>query len=214
MVPTLYFTLAPFSVNTSSATRLMRASCCASSALVPMRGTMIFTPVTTPSFSTLMAASVMARTCISAISGNAMARRQPRKPSMGLTSESFSMRSSISSTLTPQVWESTSHTSSMSPSGRNSCSGGSSRRTVVGSPSMALKMPSKSLRWKGRICSRASLRGPGSTAMIMRRTAAMRSSSPKNMCSVRQRPMPSAPLRRAASASAGVSALASTVMVR
>ena len=43
--------------------------------------------------------------------------------------------------------------------------------------------------------------------------ATMRS-APKNMCSVRQRPMPSAPNERAARASAGVSALARTAIRR
>ena len=47
------------------------------------------------------------------------------------------------------------------------------------------------------------------SARIISRTATMRSPS-KNMCSVRQRPMPSAPKLRAARASAGVSALART----
>ncbi len=42
-----------------------------------------------------------------------------------------------------------------SPSGRNSCNGGSSSLMVTGRPSMALKMPAKSSRWKGRISSRA-----------------------------------------------------------
>ncbi len=49
--------------------------------------------------------------------------------------------------------------------------------------------------------------------MIICRTAPMRSGS-KNMCSVRHRPMPSAPNLRAVSASSGVSALARTPMRR
>mmetsp|Transcript_13827 Transcript_13827/g.58124 ORF Transcript_13827/g.58124 Transcript_13827/m.58124 type:complete len:266 (-) Transcript_13827:1074-1871(-) len=46
--------------------------------------------------------------------------------------------------------------------------------------------------------------------MIMRRTVRMRSPEPKNMCSVRTRPIPSAPFSRATAASSGVSAFAST----
>ena len=42
--------------------------------------------------------------------------------------------------------------------GRNSCSGGSSRRIVTGSPSIARKMPSKSSRCIGRILSSAARR--------------------------------------------------------
>ncbi len=49
--------------------------------------------------------------------------------------------------------------------------------------------------------------------MIIWRTAPIRSGS-KNMCSVRQRPMPSAPNLRAVSASSGVSALARTPIRR
>ena len=51
-------------------------------------------------------------------------------------------------------------------------------------------------------------RRPGSSRAPTRRLAS------KNMCSVRQSPIPSAPKRRAASASAGVSALARTFMRR
>ena len=94
-------------------------------------------------------------------------------------------------------------------SGRNSCSGGSSSRMVTGSPAIASKMPSKSACWNGssRPAPRAARprRRPGSS----RCTTGSRS-SPKNMCSVRHRPMPSAPSSRALAASAGVSALART----
>ena len=49
-----------------------------------------------------------------------------------------------------------------------------------------------------------------SIARVMRRTAFRRAGVPKNMCSVRTSPTPSAPLARAAVASSGESALAST----
>jgi hypothetical protein len=46
-----------------------------------------------------------------------------------------------------------------------------------------------------------------SSQAIMRRMAAMRPAELKNMCSVRHKPMPSAPFDRAMRASSGVSAL-------
>ena len=63
---------------------------------------------------------------------------------------------------------------------------------VTGRPFIALKMPMKSSRWIGSSLARAVLRlsdvlGAGSS-----RACGMRS-WPKNMCSVRHRPMPSAP---------------------
>jgi hypothetical protein len=71
----------------------------------------------------------------------------------------------------------------------------------------------KSSRWNGKRRARA-VRLPSSPrAMIICRTAPMRSGS-KNMCSVRHRPMPSAPYLRAVSASSGVSALARTLSWR
>ena len=80
---------------------------------------------------------------------------------------------------------------------------------MTGNPAIARRMPAKSTRCIGRIRASASRRPASSAARIMRRTARMRS-SPKNMCSVRQRPMPSAPKARAPAASSGVSALART----
>ena len=62
----------------------------------------------------------------------------------------------------------------------------------------------------GQRCARAPhSRPPSASARIISRTAGRRSSL-KNMCSVRQRPMPSAPNSRARAASSGVSALART----
>ena len=71
----------------------------------------------------------------------------------------------------------------------------------------------KSARWNGSSSARAARRPASSEAMIICRTALMRSGS-KNMCSVRHSPMPSAPNFFAVSASSGVSALARTPMVR
>ena len=80
---------------------------------------------------------------------------------------------------------------------------------VTGRPSMAWKIPLKSSRWKGRSLATAARRVAASPAMIMSRTIGIRSGL-KNMCSVRQSPIPSAPNRRARRASSGVSALART----
>ena len=80
---------------------------------------------------------------------------------------------------------------------------------VMGSPAMMRNSSTKSLRWKGSRRASASRRPRSVSDMIICRTAPMRSGS-KNMCSVRQSPMPSAPNRRAVSASSGVSALART----
>ena len=98
---------------------------------------------------------------------------------------------------------------SFSKWGTNSCKGGSSRRTVTGWPCIALNSPSKSLRCIGSNLASATRRPASSSARIISRTALMRSPS-KNMCSVRQRPIPSAPNIKACAASFGVSALART----
>ena len=94
-------------------------------------------------------------------------------------------------------------TSSISSSvfGRNSCSGGSSRRIVTGRPVMISNSSAKSWRCIGSSLASAARRPCLVSARIISRTATMRSPS-KNMCSVRQRPMPSAPNERATRASA------------
>ena len=97
--------------------------------------------------------------------------------------------------------------------GRNSCSGGSSNRIVTGNPAMIIKSWRKSSRWNGKSRSSAARRAASVLDMIICRTARMRSGA-KNMCSVRHRPMPSAPNLRAVSASSGVSALARTPIRR
>ena len=84
---------------------------------------------------------------------------------------------------------------------------------VTGSPSMMRKSSMKSPRCIGSSFASAFLRPATSSAMIISRTATMRCAS-KNICSVRQRPMPSAPKRFAVRASAGVSALARTPILR
>ena len=101
----------------------------------------------------------------------------------------------------------------LSSLGRNSCSGGSSSRIVTGRPSIASKIPMKSCFWNGSSSASAALRPASSSARIIFRMATMRW-SPKNMCSVRQRPIPSAPNERARTESSGVSELVRTFRVR
>ena len=64
--------------------------------------------------------------------------------------------------------------------------------------------------WKGNRSSSADCRSVVLPAMIIRLTVFKRSPDPKNMCSVRTSPKPSAPFSRATFASSGVSAFART----
>ena len=80
---------------------------------------------------------------------------------------------------------------------------------TTGKPSMASNRPAKSLRCMGRSFASALRRSFSFSLRIIACTNGRRSSA-KNMCSVRQRPMPSAPNARAALASRGMSALART----
>ncbi len=182
------------------------------SRLPAISGTMISgatgLPVSRPACA---AASKMARACISAISGYAIASRQPRKPSIGLNSCSSRARSANRCGSAPMACATSAI--SFSLCGRNSCSGGSRSRIVTGKPPMILNSARKSLRCIGRSLASAARRAASSSARIISRMARMRSSS-KNICSVRHRPMPSAPNLIAARASAGVSALARTFNLR
>ena len=138
-----------------------------------------------------------------------MPRRQPRWPSIGLASASSAARRRIASTSVPSACATSA--SSASPCGRNSCSGGSSRRIVTGRPAMMRNSSMKVVALERQQLAPAPRAGRASSlAMIIWRTAPMRSGS-KNMCSVRHRPMPSAPNFCAVSASSGVSALARTL---
>ncbi len=142
-----------------------------------------------------------------------MPSRQPRWPSMGLASWCDSTRAAQ---LRPRRPPSCAPGCliSLSPCGRNSCSGGSSRRMVTGRPSIARKIPLEVVALHGEQLGlgdgAAAWRSP---ARIISRTASMRSPS-KNMCSVRHRPIPSAPNLRATAESCGVSALVRTLRVR
>mmetsp|Transcript_4710 Transcript_4710/g.10814 ORF Transcript_4710/g.10814 Transcript_4710/m.10814 type:complete len:384 (+) Transcript_4710:524-1675(+) len=207
-------TVTPDLVCTSSITRLMMATWFSSSLRVPTSGTMMLGTAVTPLALTLTAASMMARACISVMSGLVMPRRHPRSPSMGLTSWWLRMRSCTSARGMLKSLARFSHASTWSILGRNSWRGGSSMRMVTVHPSMAVKMPSKSVRWYVMSFSRALARSCLQSQRIMYRMFSRRSSHEKNMCSVRTSPMPWAPLWRASAASSGVSALVKTSMVR
>ena len=102
---------------------------------------------------------------------------------------------------------------SASSVGRNSCSGGSRRRIVMGLSSITSYMPLKSSFCIGRSSARYFSLVSLSFERIMRRTDGILSSS-KNICSVRHRPIPSAPNSRACFASLGESAFVLTSIVR
>ena len=140
-----------------------------------------------------------------------MPSRQPRWPSIGFDSCSCWARARILPTSTFAALA----TSAISSSerGRNSCSGGSSSRIVTGRPAMMVNSSTKSWRCIGSSSASAARRSASVSATIIRRTATIRSLS-KNMCSVRHRPMPSAPNLTAVRASVGVSALARTFIRR
>jgi len=163
--------------------------------------------VSTPSFFNSSAAPKMARVCICVISGYVFPKRQPRWPNIGLCSHNDSTRCWIYCRLTPIV--SAISCCPFKSWGTNSCKGGSSKRTVTGQPAIALKMPLKSSCWYGRILANALRRPSAFSARIISRIALIFSPS-KNMCSVRQRPIPTAPKLRATSASWGVSAFVRT----
>ena len=136
---------------------------------------------------TLMAARMTAFVCITAISGNVTHRRQPRWPIIGLNSWSPSIISLMRKIGLCCVFARSAISSSVC--GTNSCSGGSRKRIVTGWPSSASYSCSKSSCWYGRILARASSRSSTVSEQIISRNAAMRLCE-KNMCSVRQRPMP------------------------
>src|SRR5580704_9437843 len=131
MVPTWYFSLALLSAATVCAMASMRSLTRSSSALLAISGTMISGATLTPvARSASTAASKIARACISAISGYAIARRQPRKPSIGLNSCNSRARSASFFGSAPMACATSAISSSLC--GKNSCSGGSSRRMVTG----------------------------------------------------------------------------------
>ncbi len=81
---------------------------------------------------------------------------------------------------------------------------------MTGSPSMASRISSKSSRCSSSRAASAASSSSGVSARIMRWASG--SLSPRNMCSVRHSPIPSAPYSRARAASGPLSALARTPM--
>ena len=94
--------------------------------------------------------------------------------------------------------------------GRNSWSGGSSVRIVTGRGPIARKMPTKSSRCIGRSLASAFSRSSTRVGEDHLAHRPRSGPSPKNMCSVRQRPIPSAPNATAFGAWSGWSAFART----
>ena len=89
-----------------------------------------------------------------------MPSRTPRRPSIGFSSCRRCTASSSSDSLScslPMASATATLTDSSVKSGRNSCSGGSSSRTVTGSPSMASKISMKSARCSGSSSSKIDL---------------------------------------------------------
>ncbi len=201
----------PVSCSTARATASTSAFMCSSSWTVATSGIMISGRGSPPARTRAAAASRMARACMPNSPGMTMPRRTPRSPSIGFSScirrTAASMRTSRLLGLPAASATATFIDSSVKP-GRNSCRGGSIRRMVTGSPSIASRIATKSSRCSGMRASRALCCPLASEARIRCSTSSRR--SPRNMCSVRHSPMPSAPKRRARVASAGVSALART----
>ena len=180
--------------SATSAQHLARLSArmISSSCTDPTSGIMISGCGSLPSLISWAVASAIARTCRSNRPGTTSPRRTPRSPSIGFCSCSectacMSRRSF--SFFSPRASASATRTDSSVMSGRNSCSGGSSRRIVVGSPSIAVRICRKSHRCSGSSASSAWSRCSSSSARISRSTCWRR--SPRNMCSVRHSPMPS-----------------------
>lgn len=150
------------------------------------------------------AASAIARPCIRNRPGIWMPRRTPRSPSIGFCSwrrRTWVSRVAARSSTSPRSSARATSTLRSVRSGRNSCSGGSRSRMVTGRPSIASRISVKSWRCSGRSAASASSTPASSSATISFSTSSRR--SPRNMCSVRHRPMPWAPKRRARAASSG-----------
>ena len=93
--------------------------------------------------------------------------------------------------------------------GKNSCKGGSSKRTVTGKPHIILNISMKSFFWWGKSFSKALALSSCVFDKIICLTDKILSSS-KNICSVLHSPIPSAPKSLAVFVSCGVSELVLT----
>ena len=147
-------------------------------------------------------ASKIALHCISYISGKDIPNLQPLWPNIGFCSWSSSILDSTSLISVPTTLATSEI--SFSDLGKNSCKGGSSNRTVTGRPCIILNISMKSFLWWGRSFCRALDLSSWVLDKIISLTDKILSSS-KNMCSVLQRPIPSAPKSLAVWVSKGVS---------
>ena len=146
MVPmdTLGFLVEPLVASAIPLTTHERAR--AISSRVTVSGIMTSTMGLPPLAARSAAASMSACTCMAYKPGFTTPRRTPRVPSIGLCSAhscaAFNNRSlSFDHSAADVVAFSISSSCTL---GKNSCNGGSSKRTVTGSPSMAFKMSMKS----------------------------------------------------------------------
>ncbi len=176
----------------------MIAFCARNSYNIPVNGTIISGTAVIPSCLSSTAASIIARDCISVISGYKFPKRQPRNPNIGLDSTNPLTLSLISSKDIPITLAISS--CPFSSCGTNSCRGGSNNRTVTGMSLIAVKMPLKSFFCNGRSFANALRRPSSSLARIISRMDNILSSS-KNICSVLHKPIPVAPKLRAVIAS-------------
>ena len=216
IVPMRMVNSLPDSSATSAMTAANSRRVISNSVTVATSGTMISGRTTCPRLRASTAASATARVCSANRPGTTKPSRTPRSPIIGLTSCSRSSAASSfrsrSSGARPAALVADIRVATSAGSERNSCKGGSSRRIVTGRPSIASKTPMKSARCRGSSAASAAVRSGTVSARTSRSTNPRR--SPRNMCSVRHRPMPCAPYRRARAASSGVSALASTPSLR
>ncbi len=211
MVPTMNEIVVPSASCTSAATFMILSLTMSSSRTDATSGIMISGSAWPPAFTRAAAASRIARACITNRPGITMPRRTPRRPSIGLDScRRWTALSSLRWRFLrwPRTSATAIATDSSVMSGRNSCSGGSIIRIVTGSPSIASKISLKSWRCSGSSSASAASCSSSDSATMRFSTSPRR--SPRNMCSVRQSPMPWAPNRRARVASSAVSALVRT----
>ena len=205
----------PFLASTSRRTRSASARVKSNSAAVATSGIMISALGSLPRARSAQAASAIARTWRANRPGRTKPKRTPRRPSIGFCSDKrfTSCRSAtFDSSTAPRSLARATSTASSVRSGRNSCSGGSINRMVTGNPSMASRTSVKSAICSGSNAASAASRSSSLLATINFSTYIL--CSPRNMCSVRSRPMPCAPIRRARAASGPLSALVRTPSLR
>lgn len=184
----------PSASATSAIVCSAKARNLSSSGFTDTRGIIISGLGSRPCFFNCAAAVAIARICITGRIGYLIARRTPRKPSMGFCSAKPSICSmrvrltAISSASAPVASRRAISTSRARGLSKNSCRGGSSKRTMTGKPSIALNMPRKSPVCASNKSATAFSRIAGSSFKMKVWIICLR--SPKNICSVRQRPIP------------------------